>query len=109
MDLRERQSIYRQAWLKWGSSAQILLAIEEMSELTQVLSKHLNGRLDHTHHQQILDEIADVQIMVEQLAYQIDPDGVENTVDRKVERLKGRLNVEQENMDTQNVSKDGVK
>lgn len=91
-----KQSIYASAWNRWGSNAQILLAIEEMGELIQVLSKHLNGRLDHTHHQQLLDEIADVQIMVEQLAYQIDPDGVEDTVEVKLKRLQERLNYQQQ-------------
>jgi NTP pyrophosphatase (non-canonical NTP hydrolase) len=99
MTLAERQKIYSRAWLTWGQEAQILLAIEEMAELTQVLTKYLNGRLKYKH-RELLSEIADVQIMVEQLAYQLDPDGVENKVEEKIERLQQRLNVENQSSKT---------
>jgi hypothetical protein len=49
---------------RFGDEAQIRKSIEELAELTVQLAKHLNGA-DNTN--EIVDEMADVQIMLWQL------------------------------------------
>ena len=67
-----RTSLYKKAVWKFGMKSQILMAIEEMSELTKALLKFLRN-MDHSQGdgKAILDNIdeerADVQIMLKQL------------------------------------------
>lgn len=79
-----KEELYRKALDKWGESAQILLAIEEMGELIQVLSKSLNGRRRMP---DIRIEIADVQIMIEQLRLIFGGDPIDEIVEVRLERL----------------------
>ena len=55
---------YAEAVRTYGKQSQIVLAMEEMSELTKELSKNLRGRNNTT---ALAEEIADVEIMLEQL------------------------------------------
>lgn len=66
LDEYERVKLYDKAHQLWGDEAQILMAVEEMSELTQVLLHHIrkNRKVTYT---EIASEIADVRIMMEQL------------------------------------------
>jgi NTP pyrophosphatase (non-canonical NTP hydrolase) len=48
----------------YGQESQILKTIEELGELTTALSRSLNGREDIDN---IAEEIADVEIMLEQM------------------------------------------
>jgi len=59
-----KENIYKQATDIFGSKAQIIVAIEEMSELIQALTKHLRTDLVTDN---LAEEIADVEIMIEQL------------------------------------------
>lgn len=60
------QSICTQAVNSFGDAPQMLVAIEEMAELTQALSK--SGRYGiEAARAQVLEEMADVYIMLEQL------------------------------------------
>lgn len=56
--------VCKEAVKTFGKTAQIIMAMEEMSELIQALSKNLCGR-DNI--ENIAEEIADVEIMLEQL------------------------------------------
>lgn len=49
---------------KYGVDAQLKMAIEEMSELTKEICKNFRGKENK---EQIAEEIADVEIMIEQL------------------------------------------
>lgn len=66
-------NIHEQALEKFGRDSQMLKAIEEMAELTKELSKYLNTslKLDIAKLRQleynICDEIADVQITLDQI------------------------------------------
>ena len=74
---------------KWGATAQVVVAIEELSELQKELCKYLRGRGSFEH---IAEEIADVEIMLEQMKMLFFcTDEVRNVRRRKVERLKERL------------------
>lgn len=66
-------NIHEQAINKFGKESQMLKCIEEMAELTKELSKYLNtslkldvAKLRQLEHN-ICDEIADVQITLDQL------------------------------------------
>lgn len=69
---QQEMALYEKAVEKFGEEAQILIAIEEMSELTKALLKYLRykqfGQLDkETTIKAIAEERADVEIMLNQL------------------------------------------
>jgi DNA-binding transcriptional regulator GbsR (MarR family) len=75
----------------YGVENQTIKAIEEMSELIKELSKVLLGKEDNDH---IREEIADVEIMIEQLKDMYDThDGknIEAFRNEKITRLGKRL------------------
>ena len=61
MDYKE---IVRSALRCWGTQHQVVVAIEEMSELQKELCKLERGNADMNH---IAEEIADVEIMLAQM------------------------------------------
>lgn len=73
----------------YGSTLQIAMVFEEMSELQKELCKYLRGKYSPAN---IAEEIADVEIMLEQMKMLFCcADDVRNERRRKVERLKDRL------------------
>jgi len=71
---------------KWGEQSQINMAIEECSELVVKLAKRgrcVNGTTD----EEICDEIADVEIMMEQLKLIFDDNLIEKRKKYKIDRL----------------------
>ncbi len=78
---------------------QLLMVCEEMAELIQAISKmeRLMDEKDrkHKHKQHIIEEIADVEIMLEELMlyYHIDKDDVEDVKDEKINRLRKRMDI----------------
>lgn len=81
--------VLKDAIEKYGKQAQVIKAIEELSELQQALAKSLNGYTDISN---IAEEIGDCRIMLDQLDYIFD---VENeswkAYDEKLYRLKKRM------------------
>ena len=86
--------IYAAALEKYGSEIQLIVALEELAELQQALCKNLRGNHNAAH---IAEEIADVEIMLEQLklCFEIG-DAVENWRERKLARLQSRIAGEKE-------------
>jgi len=81
---------------KYGSRAQIIKAVEELSELQTVLCRYLNldsGEVRPEIANQIIDEIADVEIMTEQLKmiFKIEKN-VLICKDVKIDRMINRIN-----------------
>ncbi len=64
------ENIYAKALKKWGEDLQIIVAIEEMSELTKELTKYLRNKDKDM--QNTAQEIADVEIMLAQLKFIFD-------------------------------------
>lgn len=64
MDKELEDAILPRAVRYYGRTSQIQVAIEEMSELTKELCKDLRGTPDL---ERIIEEMADVQIMLDQL------------------------------------------
>ena len=87
----ERQEVYKQAIAQYGVEPQRKMAIEEMAELTNALMKFDRGRntVDD-----IIEEIADVTIMMSQLAIIYGQKAVDVQIDYKTARLAKRLNKE---------------
>ncbi len=85
----DKNKIYKQALDKWGKIPQIVMLFEEMAELQKELSKNLRGK-DNI--DSIAEEIADVEIMIEQmkLLFEIDLD-VRKHKQFKLEKLEERL------------------
>lgn len=85
----DRLMIYHQLFLKY-SQMQLIVAVEELSELQKEICKNLRGQ-DNI--KELTEEIADVQIMLEQLKYyyEIDDVNVEKVVEQKLKRTKERL------------------
>ena len=83
------KEILTQAITTYGQQLQIIVAIEEMSELTKELCKAQRGAQNRDH---IAEEIADVEIMLEQLQliYNVAP-SVESWRQSKIRRLAKRL------------------
>ena len=90
----QRRKIYAKALETYGKDNQIIVAIEELSELQKELTKYLRGKLDENH---LIEELADVCIMVEQLINIFEcGTGIKIVRSSKVERL------------TENLRKEGV-
>lgn len=85
----ERKATYKVALRKWGIDSQVMMAVEEMSELTKEICKIFRGKgtMDD-----LADEIADVLITLEQLKliYEIG-DMVDDHINAKIYRLQERL------------------
>ena len=77
--------IYRAALAKWGEEAQFDQAVEECAELIVAL-KHF--KRDKVHLQQIVDELADVALMVGQLSFMLGEERVEQAIEAKLCKLK---------------------
>lgn len=88
--MMDRQEVYRQARDVFGAQAQLVVALEELSEAQKEICKFLRGKGDPDH---LTEEIADAQIMLEQVQMLcgIDERAVQEQMDRKIARLRGRI------------------
>ena len=81
----------------YGTRAQQDIAIEELAELQKAILKHRRYSSKETE-QEIIDEIADVEIMLEQLKiiYSCHSDverRVEYKIDREIKRIKKKYDI----------------
>ena len=84
-----RDEILKKALQHYGANLQLIVAIEEMSELTKELCKVSRGEENIAH---IAEEIADVRIMLDQMEILFDCAGAAAAYQAaKVERLLKRL------------------
>lgn len=85
----DESKVLQRALDTYGSTLQIAMVFEEMSELQKELCKYLRGKYSSAN---IAEEIADVEIMLEQMKMLFCcTDDVRNERRRKVERLKDRM------------------
>ena len=61
------KELYEKAIEKWGNDLQEIVMIEEMSELTKQICKRLRGNSSIENLDKITEEMADVEIMLEQM------------------------------------------
>ena len=68
-------TIYPNTWRDaidaWGSDAQIMMFIEESAEATEAILHHNRGKTDVDH---VIEELADLQIMLHQMRALYDHD-----------------------------------
>ena len=89
--LLKHEETYVKAIEKWGEDPQILMAIEELSELIQVLAK-LKRKFNGAGIERLAEEIVDVEIMLSQIKIIFDSDTFNSMLSKfkseKLERLK---------------------
>lgn len=86
---KAEKDLYERAAKKWGKNLQIMMAIEEMAELTKELVKYFRKKSNPV---AIAEEVADVEITLNQLKLIVcDPDVVTNIKEKKLERLEKML------------------
>ncbi len=83
--------ILKRALETWGEKAQMLMVVEEMSELTKEILKNVSRGKDNL--AEIIEETADVEIMLEQLKanYDIEEKVAAYKAD-KIKMIEQRLN-----------------
>jgi hypothetical protein len=83
--------VLKRALETWGEQAQMLMVVEEMSELMKEILKNINRKKNNI--DAIIEETADVEIMLEQLKenYQI-VEKVEAYKNDKIKIIEQRLN-----------------
>lgn len=81
----ERRELLQAAISRFGSVAQMMQAIEELAELITAINHYLRHRPDAV--EEIIEEIADVRIMTEQLALIVGEGKVQATEQRKLQKL----------------------
>jgi len=86
--LMNYSELYEATLRKWGEEAQFDQAVEECAELITALKHLRRGRADVT---AVAEELADVYLMVGQLAYMLGEAHVSAAVERKLSRLRALL------------------
>lgn len=84
------KDVLRKVIAQNGGMYQMIIAMEEMSELTKELTKNIRG---FENRDAIIEELADVHIVLMQLEiiHNIQFDELKAMLDKKMERLKERL------------------
>ena len=90
IDFTKRSSVYEAAIENFGTTAQMVVALEELSECQKEICKILRGKGNL---ENLAEEVADATIMLEQLR-QMFPinEQVCRKMDEKIARLVYRLN-----------------
>ena len=85
MEKQDRINLYKEAIARWGEEAQIDMLNEECGELITAVAQFKRGR---TSHHDVMTELADVFIMVEQIATMMNYDDFEKELERKLLKLR---------------------
>ena len=90
----ERAKVYADALTTFGANCQLVVALEEMSELQKEICKALRGDIHPAH---LAEELADATIMLEQLRliFSIN-EPVCRMMDSKIIRLRNRIDAAKE-------------
>ena len=82
------RKIVRSAWEKWGTDLQLVVVVEECSELIQAIAKHQRGLLNFG---ELALEVADVEIMLAFMREYLGDDAIDDAVSMKTKRLERRV------------------
>ncbi|MEZ4599200.1 MAG: antitoxin [Syntrophotaleaceae bacterium] len=85
--MNKYEAVYRATLTKWGEEAQYDQAVEECAELIAALKHYKRDKIGP---EQVIEELADVALMVGQLSFMFGEDLVQQAVERKLAKL-GRL------------------
>jgi NTP pyrophosphatase (non-canonical NTP hydrolase) len=78
------REIYARTISKWGEKAQYDQTIEECAELITSLQHFARGKVDED---AVVNELADVFLMVGQLTYMFGEDKLSESVEKKIAKL----------------------
>jgi NTP pyrophosphatase (non-canonical NTP hydrolase) len=78
------EKLYQKTLKKWGEDAQYDQAVEECAELIAALKHYRRGKIDQ---QAVIDELADVTLMIGQLTWMFGPRDVEEAIQKKRKKL----------------------
>ncbi len=82
------EQLYQATLNKWGEDAQYDQTVEECAELIVALKHFRRGKINR---QAVIDEIADVTLMVGQLSWMFGTDEVEESIQKKLNKLNKLL------------------
>lgn len=80
----QRTQLYQKTLEKWGKQGQYDQAVEECAELIAALKHYQRGKVDR---QAVIDEIADVTLMLGQLTWMFGEEQVNEAITNKLEKL----------------------
>lgn len=89
MAAKERTELYKKALHDWGIRPQTMMVMEETGEMLNAMGKYDRGRVKED---EVITELVDVWILMEQMAVFFGWDEFQKEKERKLERLKSRLN-----------------
>lgn len=82
--MMKHREIYEKTLNKWGEEAQYRQAIEECAELIVALQHFSRGKVDRD---VVVNELADVFLMVGQLTYMFGEERLSESVQEKITKL----------------------
>ena len=85
------RDIYAKTIDKWGEKAQYEQTVEECAELIATLQHFGRGKVDRD---VVVDELADVYLMLGQLIYMFGEEGFADALEKKITKLDTLLNEE---------------
>lgn len=88
MKEEEKIELFREVLEAWGIGNQVFMVMEESGEMLNALAKANRGRVTK---EDVITELADVSIMMEQMAVYFGYDEFKAEKERKLKRLKERL------------------
>ena len=93
MDVKQVEILDRNI-IAHGTNEETVIAMEELSELIKAISKVRRYGLIGDHKRNLIEEIADVNIVVCELMmmFDISYDDVSKVINRKIDRIAQRLN-----------------
>ncbi|MCW9050187.1 MAG: antitoxin [Deltaproteobacteria bacterium] len=83
------EKLYQATLEKWGEEAQYDQAVEECAELIAALKHFRRGKIER---HVVIDELADVTLMLGQLTWMFGEDQVKSAVETKLAKLQKLLN-----------------
>lgn len=93
MEPYDEQVLYENAIKLWGADFQKQMMVEECAELIKALMKE-KRKINGSTKEQVISELADVSIMLEQMAILYGRDAIEAEKQKKLERLRVMIGVE---------------
>jgi DNA-directed RNA polymerase subunit RPC12/RpoP len=91
----ETLAVLDDAVATFGAKSQLLMAVEEMSELQKEICKHFRNSTEISN-AELVDEVADVIVTVYQAARLCGIEAVNRRIDFKIDRLKNKIKHEKE-------------
>ncbi len=82
--------VYRETINKWGEEAQYDQMIEECAELIVAIKHFKRGK---TNRQTVIDELADITLMLGQLTWMFGAENIDTAVQNKLNKLQRLLDL----------------